>query len=343
MVNDLFIAAAATGFVFPHESLHFLSNGNASTYRLPFLLPPNFARLPAHVSSHCFSSLPIPHAHRRLCDALRFRTFSLLLSSVKTEDDSATLNDVYLPTNDIIAAQNDKNKSDDSSSSVEACASPLPLRRATHSKTPPPTLTSPEMSSSEDAAVILREDTAPVCVEEEAILATTSASESDDGRDGDTVDKRGGSYNAATAVAEADNAPAVEESVTDTVTGITPQIATAVPGNDVGVAFIPTSDSEVAMSNTAMKRLNAAATYAAKVKKEAEQKAAAASASASAVGAMGEADGPVQSRAERKSRQAMHKLGLRTVEGVFRMTMKTSNGVVFIVKSPDVFKHPQQV
>jgi len=49
------------------------------------------------------------------------------------------------------------------------------------------------------------------------------------------------------------------------------------------------------------------------------------------------------SRAERKSRQAMEKLGLRTVKGVFRMTIKTSNGVVFVVKSPDVFKHPHQV
>ncbi|CAM9495821.1 unnamed protein product, partial [Scytosiphon promiscuus] len=47
-------------------------------------------------------------------------------------------------------------------------------------------------------------------------------------------------------------------------------------------------------------------------------------------------------RAERKSRQAMEKLGLRSVSGVFRMTMKTTNGVVFIVKAPDVFKHPKK-
>lgn len=52
---------------------------------------------------------------------------------------------------------------------------------------------------------------------------------------------------------------------------------------------------------------------------------------------------PAQNRAERKSRQAMEKLGLRTVKGVFRMTMRMSNGVVFVVKRPDVFKHPQQV
>lgn len=50
------------------------------------------------------------------------------------------------------------------------------------------------------------------------------------------------------------------------------------------------------------------------------------------------------SRAERKSRQALDKVGLRPVPGgVFRMTMKASNGVVFVVKDPDVFKHPKQV
>ncbi|CAN0393078.1 unnamed protein product, partial [Hapterophycus canaliculatus] len=48
-------------------------------------------------------------------------------------------------------------------------------------------------------------------------------------------------------------------------------------------------------------------------------------------------------RAERKSRQAMEKLGLRAVKGVFRMTVKTSNGVVFVVKAPDVFKQPRKV
>lgn len=49
-------------------------------------------------------------------------------------------------------------------------------------------------------------------------------------------------------------------------------------------------------------------------------------------------------RAERKSRQAMNKLGLRAVPGgVYRMEMKMSHGVVFAVKNPDVFKHPRQV
>lgn len=81
----------------------------------------------------------------------------------------------------------------------------------------------------------------------------------------------------------------------------------------------------------------AAAAVAAAAKTKREQEAAAV--------AMAAAEPPSapQNRAERKSRQAVEKLGLRTVKGVFRMTMKTSNGVVFVVKRPDVFKHPQQV
>lgn len=53
---------------------------------------------------------------------------------------------------------------------------------------------------------------------------------------------------------------------------------------------------------------------------------------------------PTPNRAERKSRQAMNKLGLRAVPGgVYRMEMKMSHGVVFVVKNPDVFKHPRRV
>lgn len=52
---------------------------------------------------------------------------------------------------------------------------------------------------------------------------------------------------------------------------------------------------------------------------------------------------PILCRAERKSRQAMDKLGLRPVKEVFRMTMKASNGVIFAIANPDVFKHPKQV
>ena len=49
-----------------------------------------------------------------------------------------------------------------------------------------------------------------------------------------------------------------------------------------------------------------------------------------------------RNRAERKSRQAMAKLGLRAVSGVFRVSMKASNGDLLVVEKPDVFKHPQQ-
>ena len=50
-----------------------------------------------------------------------------------------------------------------------------------------------------------------------------------------------------------------------------------------------------------------------------------------------------RNRVERKSRQALAKLGLRAVSGVFCVTMKASNGDLLIVEKPDVFKHPQQV
>ena len=53
--------------------------------------------------------------------------------------------------------------------------------------------------------------------------------------------------------------------------------------------------------------------------------------------------GVTRNRAERKSRQVMAKLGLRAVSGVSHVTMKASNGDIFIVENPDVFKHPRQV
>ncbi|CAM9349024.1 unnamed protein product, partial [Discosporangium mesarthrocarpum] len=39
---------------------------------------------------------------------------------------------------------------------------------------------------------------------------------------------------------------------------------------------------------------------------------------------------------------AMEKLGLKPVRGVIRTTLRAANGVVFVVKNPDVFKHPAQ-
>ncbi|CAB1096486.1 unnamed protein product [Ectocarpus sp. CCAP 1310/34] len=81
--------------------------------------------------------------------------------------------------------------------------------------------------------------------------------------------------------------------------------------------------------------------------KQQEEEAAAAVAAAAAAAAEPPAQESVpplahMNRAERKSRQAVEKLGLRAVKGVFRMTIRTTNGVVFVVKGPDVFRHPRQ-
>lgn len=99
----------------------------------------------------------------------------------------------------------------------------------------------------------------------------------------------------------------------------------------------PAATGEMTVSGR--KRAAAAAKAEAKAKaKQQEEEAAAAAAASSSSSVFAQ-----MSRAERKSRQAMEKLGLRTVKGVFRMTMRTNNGAVFVVKAPDVFKHPQQV
>ncbi|CAM9587741.1 unnamed protein product, partial [Ectocarpus sp. 6 AP-2014] len=101
------------------------------------------------------------------------------------------------------------------------------------------------------------------------------------------------------------------------------------------VATPPTVEAETTKATGRQKAL-------AKVKaKQQEEEAAAA---AAVEPAAQEAVPPLahMNRAERKSRQAVEKLGLRAVKGVFRMTMRTTNGVVFVVKAPDVFRHPRQ-
>ena len=45
----------------------------------------------------------------------------------------------------------------------------------------------------------------------------------------------------------------------------------------------------------------------------------------------------------KESRQAMAKLGLRAVSGVFGVTMKALNIDLLVVEKPKVFQHPQQV
>ncbi|KAL3757354.1 hypothetical protein ACHAWU_008515 [Discostella pseudostelligera] len=61
----------------------------------------------------------------------------------------------------------------------------------------------------------------------------------------------------------------------------------------------------------------------------------------------GDAAGPasgdqsnIHNRAEKKSRKAMQKLGMRPIPGVVRMSVKKSNQVLFVITKPDVYKSP---
>ncbi|KAL6853871.1 hypothetical protein ACP4OV_019900 [Aristida adscensionis] len=47
-----------------------------------------------------------------------------------------------------------------------------------------------------------------------------------------------------------------------------------------------------------------------------------------------------QSRSEKKSRKAMLKLGMKTITGVSRVTIKKSKNILFVISKPDVFKSP---
>mmetsp|Transcript_30851 Transcript_30851/g.63396 ORF Transcript_30851/g.63396 Transcript_30851/m.63396 type:complete len:205 (-) Transcript_30851:250-864(-) len=49
---------------------------------------------------------------------------------------------------------------------------------------------------------------------------------------------------------------------------------------------------------------------------------------------------PIHNRAEKKSRKAMQKLGMRPIPGVVRMSVKKSSQVLFVIHQPDVFKSP---
>ncbi|XP_010934027.1 nascent polypeptide-associated complex subunit alpha-like protein 4 [Elaeis guineensis] len=51
-------------------------------------------------------------------------------------------------------------------------------------------------------------------------------------------------------------------------------------------------------------------------------------------------EGSKQSRSEKKSRKAMLKLGMKTVTGVSRVTIKRTKNILFIISKPDVFKSP---
>merc|ERR1712039_891997 len=45
-------------------------------------------------------------------------------------------------------------------------------------------------------------------------------------------------------------------------------------------------------------------------------------------------------RAEKKSRKAMGKLGLKPVPGIVRVTVKKSKNILFVISQPDVHKAP---
>ncbi|KAK3147242.1 hypothetical protein QOZ80_3BG0279930 [Eleusine coracana subsp. coracana] len=60
-----------------------------------------------------------------------------------------------------------------------------------------------------------------------------------------------------------------------------------------------------------------------------------------AEGQEGDASGKSkQSRSEKKSRKAMLKLGMKSITGVSRVTVKKSKNILFVISKPDVFKSP---
>lgn len=63
---------------------------------------------------------------------------------------------------------------------------------------------------------------------------------------------------------------------------------------------------------------------------------------AAAAMAAEEDEGEVKhSRAEKKSRKALQKLGLKTVSGVTRVTVKKNKNYLFVISKPEVYKSPQ--
>merc|ERR550537_1207188 len=47
-----------------------------------------------------------------------------------------------------------------------------------------------------------------------------------------------------------------------------------------------------------------------------------------------------QNRAEKKSRKAVQKLGMKQVPGIVRVTVKKSKNILFVISKPDVYKSP---
>merc|ERR1719330_1493682 len=53
-----------------------------------------------------------------------------------------------------------------------------------------------------------------------------------------------------------------------------------------------------------------------------------------------EESGGKQNRAEKKSRKAIQKLGMKPVPGIVRVTVKKSKNILFVISQPDVHKSP---
>jgi nascent polypeptide-associated complex subunit alpha len=67
-----------------------------------------------------------------------------------------------------------------------------------------------------------------------------------------------------------------------------------------------------------------------------------AAAAAAATAAAVDEDGEVKySRAEKKTRKVLSKLGLKTVTGVTRVTVKKNKNYLFVISKPEVLKSPQ--
>ena len=49
-----------------------------------------------------------------------------------------------------------------------------------------------------------------------------------------------------------------------------------------------------------------------------------------------------QSRAEKKARKAVAKLGLKQVTDIFRIAIKKSKGVIFVINDPEIYKAPNK-
>lgn len=61
---------------------------------------------------------------------------------------------------------------------------------------------------------------------------------------------------------------------------------------------------------------------------------------AAAAGGAPEPGQAIHNRAEKKSRKAIQKAGMREVGGIVRMSVKKSNQVLFVITNPDVYKSP---